>query len=153
LAAAQLCTSLSQAETPGDAAPLLHEAARILDAVGLIVWVWEPQSAELNPVLAHGYSDKVLAQLPRVKRGTDNATAAAFRSAQTCAVKGSELANAALVIPLMAPVGCVGVLATELRHGSEQTGSVVALLTIFAAQLARLFGSTQADKSSNRKLA
>ena len=118
--------------------PLLQEAARILDAIGLIVWVWDPQAAELRPALAYGYSDKVLAQLPTVKRDTDNATAAAFRSAQTCAINGSDHASGALAVPLLTPAGCAGVLAIELQHGSEQTRSVRAVVTIFAAQLAQL---------------
>ena len=101
--------------------PLLQEMARILDAIGLIVWVWDPLAAELMPALAYGYSDKVLAQLPTVKRDTDNATAAAFRSAQTCAINGSDQASGALVVPLLTPAGCAGVLAIELQHGSEQT--------------------------------
>jgi helix-turn-helix protein/GAF domain-containing protein len=140
LAAAQLCTEFGRVENTDDVQPLLHEAARILDALGLIVWVWDPMAAELWPALAYGYSDKVLAQLPTVRRDTDNATAAAFRSAQTCAISGSDHASGALVAPLLTPAGCAGVLAIELPHGSEQTNSVRAVATIFAAQLAQLVG-------------
>ena len=116
LAAAHLCTELGRVDETREAAPLLQEAARILDAVGLIVWVWDPQATELRPALAHGYPAKVLAQLPRVRRDADNATAAAFRSAQTSVVNGSDLASGALVVPLMTPAGCAGVLAIELQH-------------------------------------
>jgi hypothetical protein len=143
LAAAQLCTDLGRVESAGEVQPLLQEAARILDAIGLIVWVWDPQPAELRPALAYGYSDKVLAQLPTVKRDTDNATAAAFRSAQTCAINGSDHASGALAVPLLTPAGCAGVLAIELQHGSEQTKSVRAVATIFAAQLAQLTSAAQ----------
>jgi transcriptional regulator with XRE-family HTH domain len=153
LAAAHLCTELGRVDETREAAPLLQEAARILDAVGLIVWVWHPQATELRPALAHGYSDKVLAQLPRIGRNTDNATAAAFRSAQTCVVNGSDRASGALVVPLMTPVGCVGVLAIELQHGSEQWESVRALVTIFAAQLARLVGAARPAEAADRWLA
>ena len=79
-------------------ASLLPEAARILDAVGLIVWVSDAQATELRPALAHGYSDKLLGQLPAVKRDADNATAAAFRSAQMCVVDGSDGASGALAV-------------------------------------------------------
>ena len=123
--------------------PLLQEAARILDAIGLIVWVWDPQVEELMPALAYGYSDRVLAQLPIIRRDADNATAAAFRSAQTCAINGSDHASGALVVPLLTPAGCAGVLAIELPHGSELTRSVRAVATIFAAQLAPLIGGAQ----------
>jgi hypothetical protein len=123
-----------------DVEPLLEGAAKILNAVGLIVWVWDPHGTALRPALAHGYSDDVLAQLPGVRRDADNATATAFRSAQTRIVNGSDLASGAVVVPLMTPGGCGGVLAVELRHGREQSESVRALAMIFAAQLATLVG-------------
>jgi transcriptional regulator with XRE-family HTH domain len=140
LAAAELCTELGRVDSATELAPLLHEAARILDAVGLIIWVWDPMTAELRAALAHGYSDKVLAQLPTVKRDASNATAAAFRSAQMCAVEGTEGVSGALAVPLMTSMGCMGVLAIELQQTREQAGSVRALATIFAAQLAGWIG-------------
>jgi len=153
LAAAHLCTELARVDQTPAAAPLLQEAARILDAVGLVVWVWDPQAAELTPALAHGYSEKVLAQLPKVRRDADNATAAAFRSGQTCVVNGRNLASGALVVPLMTPAGCAGVLAIELQHDSAQRESVHALATIFAAQLARLVGAVLPVPAVDRRLA
>src|SRR2546428_5689025 len=139
-AAAHLCTALGCVSDTREAGRLPEGPCRILDAVGLIVWVWDPQLTELRPALAHGYADKVLAQLPRVRRDTDNATAAAFRSAQTRIVNGHDLVSGAVVVPLMTPEGCVGVLAVELRHGGEQRESVRALATILAAHLAMLIG-------------
>jgi transcriptional regulator with XRE-family HTH domain len=144
LAVAHLCTEFGRVENANDEQRLLQEAARILDAIGLIVWVWDAAAAELRPVLVHGYSDKVLAQLPAVRRDSDNATAAAFRSAQTCAIIGSDHTSGALVVPLLAPAGCAGVLAIELQHGSEQTRSVRAAATILAALLAQLIRSARA---------
>ncbi len=129
--------------------PLLRRAAGILDAVGLIVWAWDAQGTELVPALAHGYSDNVLAQLPRVPRDADNATAAAFRSTQTCIVNGSETARGAVVVPLMTSEGCVGVFAVELQRGGEQRESVRALATIFAAQLATLVGTPRLSQAVN----
>ena len=140
LAIAQLCTEFGRVENTDQVRPLLQEAARILDAIGLIVWVWDPQGEELRAALAHGYSDKVLAQLPPVRRDADNATAAAFRSAQACAMNGSDHSSGALVVPMLTPAGCAGVLATELPRGGEQTKSVRAVATILAAQLAQLIG-------------
>jgi hypothetical protein len=147
LAAAHLCTELSQVDETRDAAPLLQQAVNILDAVGLIVWLWNPQATELTPALAHGYSDTVLAQLPPVRRDDDNATAAAFRSAQPSVVHGSQRASGALVVPLMTPAGCVGVLAIELKHDGAPRESMRALVTIFAAQLARLVAVAQPIKA------
>jgi transcriptional regulator with XRE-family HTH domain len=153
VAVADLCTQLGRIDETGGATPLLREAARILDAVGLIVWVWHPQATELRPALAQGYSDKVLAQLPGVARDADNATAAAFRSACTCAVNGSDRGRGALVAPLMTPIGCVGVLAIELQHGRERLDSVRALVTIFAAQLARVVAVACPAVEADRRLA
>ena len=139
-AAAHLCTTGRPLDAR-DVAPLLEDAARILDAVGLVVWSWEPRARALEPSATHGYSDAVLAQFPRVRRDSDNAIAAAFRSAETRIVNSDGQATGAVVVPLMAPRGCVGVLALELRDGGEQRESVRALATVMAAQLANLVGS------------
>ncbi len=138
LAVADLCTEFGRVEHAQDVQPLLQKAAGILDAVGLVVWVWDSVASGLRPVLAHGYSDKVLAQLPTLRRDADNATAAAFRSGQVCVIKGRPDASGALVVPLLTPAGCAGVFAIELQHGAEQTPLVAAVVTIFAAQLAQL---------------
>lgn len=153
LAAARLCTALSQVDHRSEMAPLLAEVVRILDAVGLIIWVWDPQAVALRPVLAHGYPESVLAKLPTVKRTSDNATAAAFRSAETCVVEGSDRASGAVVAPLMTPGGCGGVLALEVLNGREQTGAVRALVTIFAAQLARWIRAERQAEVPDRRLA
>ncbi|HWF85578.1 MAG TPA: helix-turn-helix domain-containing protein [Vicinamibacterales bacterium] len=152
-AAADLCTELGRAVHTRDVAPLLENAAKILDAVGVIVWAWDAQATALRPAVAHGYSDKVLAQLPAVRRDAANATAAAFRTAQPCTVAGSERTSSALVAPLITSSGCVGVLAIELPHGREQTALVRAAATIFAALLARWIAAAQLAEISDRRLA
>lgn len=140
-AVAELCTHLGRTATASELAPLLQEAARILDATGLVVWIWDEQSRELHPSLAHGYSDSVLAHLPGLPRDANNATAAAFREAQICLVPGDDAVNGALVLPLMTPAGCVGVLALELQKRSEERECVRAIGAIIAAQLAALIGT------------
>jgi transcriptional regulator with XRE-family HTH domain len=142
-AVAHLCTELGRVQNTNEVQPLLQTAAGILDAIGLVVWVWDGLAEELRPALAHGYSDTVLVQLPTVRPDADNATAAAFRSAQTCAINGSDDASGALAVPLLTPAGCGGVLAIELQHGGEQTTSVRAAATLLAAQLAQLIGSAR----------
>jgi len=146
---AHLCTELCRVLERREVTPLLKHVAEMLDAIGLIVWVWDPQRTALKPALAHGYSDEVLASLPRVRRDTDNATAASFRSAQTHIVNGKDLSSGAVVVPLMTPAGCTGVFAVELRHGGEQRESVRALATIFAAQLATFVGSAPLAEAVN----
>jgi len=140
LAAARLCTELGRVETADQVQPLLREAATLLDAKGLIVWVWDPVPQQLRPVLVHGYSEQVVAQLPGVGRDDDNLTAAAFRSAQTLAVSGTAHTSGALALPLLTPISCAGVLTLELQHGSEEAGTVRAVATFFAAMLAQLVG-------------
>jgi hypothetical protein len=147
VAAAHLCTKLAQADADSDVTLLLKEASRVLDAIGLIVWTWEPETGTLTPSISHGYSDRVLLQLPTVGRDADNATAAAFRSGQVCAVAGADGATSALAVPVMAPSSCVGVLAVELRNGAEQLAPVRAVATMFAAQMARLLEAACAGGS------
>jgi len=140
LAAASVCTALGQAENASQVQALLGDASTILGARGLILWVWDDLAAELKPVLAHGYPESVLAQLGGVGPDADNLTAAAFRSCQGMAVHGSDQASSALAVPLLTPSACAGVLAIELPNGAEQSGSVWAVATFFAAMLSQLFG-------------
>jgi hypothetical protein len=152
-AAAKICLELGQTFELEHAATLLEEAAALLGAVGLIVWLWDPASDSLRPALAHGYSPRAVAQLPRVDRNADNATAAGFRLAQTCVVHGSVAMSGALVIPLLTAFGCAGVLAIELPHGGESRDSVRALATIFAAQLARVVRVPRPSNALERRRA
>lgn len=135
-AVAQLCTELGRVRDSDDVKPLLAEAARLLDAIGLIVWIWDESVERLRPALAHGYSDKVLAHIPALRHNADNATAAAFRTARPCAIAGNTHDSSALVIPLRTYQGCLGVLAIELQRDPEQP--VRAVSTIVAAALAQL---------------
>ena len=140
-ALAHLCTRLGRALEVDEVVPALQDAARVLDAVGLILWMRDPRESALTPVLAYGYSDEVLAHLPRVPSDTDNAIATAFRSVETRVVNGSDVATGALIVPLSASTGCAGVLALEFRHGAEQHECVRAFAIILAAQLSTLFES------------
>jgi hypothetical protein len=140
LAVAELCTKLSQVENSREVQPLLREAVRILNAKGLIVWVWDAAAAVLTPALASGYSRSVLARLPAVRRDSDNPTAAAFRSAEPCAIGGGEHASGALAVPLVTAAGCAGVLAIELQQGGDDTSSACAIAMILGAILAQLIG-------------
>ena len=85
---AHVCTELARVQTTADVPPVLRHMAMALDAIGLVLWMWDPIANELRPTLAHGYSDRVVAQLPRVERDSNNATAAAFRAGETCIVSG-----------------------------------------------------------------
>ena len=145
LAVAQLCTEFGRVEDPGAARRLLQHAAQVLDAAGLIIWIWDGIAEHLRPALVHGYSERVVAQLPAVGPDDDNATAAAFRSAQPCVIGASEHTCSALALPLLTPGGCAGVLAIELPPGRERSRSVRAAATILAAVLAQLAGGTATE--------
>lgn len=151
-AVAWLCTELGRVNTLDDLKVLLEESAGLLGAHGLIVWVWDEAAERLKPALAHGYSDRVLAHLPTLSRESDNATAAAFRSAQTCAIEATEHACGALAVPLLAANGPSGVLAIELERGEEQPETLRAMATIIAALLCRLVdGPSAAEIEAEEK--
>ena len=80
-----------------------------------------------------------------------DATAAAFRAAETRVVSSSDLANGALAVPLMRTGGCAGVFAIELQHHREQNELVRAVATILAAQLATLLEAPRSIEVLNRK--
>jgi transcriptional regulator with XRE-family HTH domain len=140
LAVAKLCTEFGRVEDMTSVQPLLGEAAKLLDAKGLIVWLWDAPAAHLKPALVHGYPDTLVSRLPLVRRDADNPTAAAFRSAETHAFGGDHQACGALVVPLLTAAGCDGVLAIELQRGRVGTPSAVAVATILAAHLAQMPG-------------
>jgi hypothetical protein len=148
-AVASLCTQLAKVLAIRDVAPLLESAASRMDAIGVVVWLWDPQATALRAALAHGYPDDVLAKMPKVRRDTDNATAASFRTAQTRIVNSTDHSSGAVVVPLLTPDGCVGVFAVELRPGGEQQESVRALAAILAAQLATSLGFSPLAEAVN----
>lgn len=148
-AAAELCTRLGRVVHRREVAPILEDAARALDAVGLIVWSADSREGALRPSLSCGYDDSALARMAEVRADADNAIAAAFRSARACVVTGSGAVTGALVVPLISASGCVGVLAIELRHGDEQRESVSVFATIMAAQLVTLVGSVPLAEAVN----
>ena len=135
---ARLCTRFGQAGSAREVQPLLQEVATVLDASGLIVWLWHSTSAVLRPALVHGYSAGVIARLPAVTRDADNPTAAAFRAGQAREIEGGGDNCGALVLPLLLRAKCIGVLAIELQPGTRLTESARAVATILAAAIAQL---------------
>ena len=135
---ARLCTEFGRVVERGAVQKLLQQSADALSAAGLIVWLADDSGEALRPLLVHGYSDKVLAQLPAVTRDADNATAAAFRTARSCEVDATAHTSGALVVPLLTPDGCAGVLAIELQHGVRTSRSLCAVAVLVAAALTQL---------------
>jgi transcriptional regulator with XRE-family HTH domain len=139
-AVAELCTAFGRVQTIPELQGLLEKSAKLLDMRGLIVWVWDAAATELNPALAYGYSDEVLAHVPPLRREANNVTAAAFRSGEPCAIDGTDHTHSALAVPLLTASGCVGVLAMEVPRAGEHNPSRRATATILAAVLAQLIG-------------
>jgi transcriptional regulator with XRE-family HTH domain len=135
---ARLCTEFGRVVERGAVRQLLEESADALSAAGLIVWLADEAGETLRPVLVQGYSDKILAQLPAVTRDADNATATAFRSARSCEVASTAHTSGALVVPLLVPDGCAGVLAIEVHQGVRMTRSLRAVAVLVAAALTQL---------------
>jgi transcriptional regulator with XRE-family HTH domain len=146
---ANVCTELARIERADQMQSWLHKAAGVLDAPGLIVWVWRAAAGALTPALVHGYSEQVIAQLPDVTTDADNVTAAAFRSGVACVEPGTEHVHGALAVPLPTPAGSSGVLAIELRDGAERTDSVLVIASVLAAMLAQLLGETPGARAED----
>ena len=148
---ARLCTELGRVVDPHEVQQLLQDAARILNATGLIVWLSNEVGDGLRPALAHGYSDDVLTHLPTVKRNDDNATAAAFRTGVSCEVEAAAATSGALVVPLLMPEGCAGVLAIELQPGMPTTKPLRAIAVLLAAALMQLVYRSEAAYERTRR--
>ena len=137
---AHLCTRLGCAQEAEEVTAVLEEAALILDLVGVILWAPDALGVVLTPVFTHGYPDEVIAQLTRVTTDADNASSEAFRTRRMCIVSGDEANTGAIVVPMLTPMGCAGVLAVEVGSGAEQREDLRAALTILAAQVSTLMG-------------
>jgi hypothetical protein len=135
-AAARICGELSRLASGAGLAPVLARTARVLDASSLVVWLGAGE--ELFPATAHGYTPRTLARLGPVPRSGDNATAAAWRTAEMQTVPGGPGSNGAIVAPLSGADGCFGVLAAEVRAGREHDDDTRAVTAMIAAQLATI---------------
>jgi hypothetical protein len=138
ISTAQICGELARVADGTELPTLLQRASRVIDASGIIIWVYEPSRQSLRPAMSHGYEAKVIARMGSIHRDSNNGTAAAFRLSEVRTVTGDAGANGALIVPLTTSDGCVGVMSAEMKSGSEKDESSQALATIFAAQLATL---------------
>lgn len=143
-ATAELCADLARVTATTDLAALLARAARILDAGGIVLWVADPTGGELLPSVSHGYQPQALSRLGGIRRDSDNATAAAFRSGRMQVVAGQGGGSGAIIAPLLAVSGCVGVMTVEVKGQGEQDEGVRAAAGIIAAQLATLVSAAPA---------
>jgi hypothetical protein len=135
---ADLCTRIGRASQLSQLELPLAEAVRMLNAVGAVLWTWEPHKAALRARVSYGYAEDVLARFPLVGRDADNAIGVAYRSGHIAVVDGTDGETGAISVPLLGPPGCVGVLALEVRHGDERNEILHAVASIVAAQFVSL---------------
>lgn len=137
-AAAQVCTDLARVKDGDQLREALGRAARVLDASGVIVWLGDSAGKSLKPLLTYGYPEEALRRIPTLPRDADNATAAAWRESALQVVDATDAAPGAIAVPILAPQGCMGVLAAEIGHHREASAYTRAVAQIVAAQLAVL---------------
>jgi hypothetical protein len=146
--AAELCGDLARVLDERDVPVLLERAANVLDASGVILWVADPDTGRLQPMLTHGYGDRLLRRLGTLDVDADNVTSLAFRSMRPQQVSGHNGSSAgALAVPLVTAHGCTGVLAAEVRD-VRLGPDALALARIIAAQFATIIAP--ADPSASR---
>jgi len=155
-ALATLCTGFGRVRQAGDLKGLLEEAAALIHARGVIVWLGSAAGADLRPVFAHGYSEATLAHIPVLPRSADNAAAHAYREGAVQIVRsrpgGSQ---GAIVAPLLTADGCIGALTAEILDGEETREETRALAVILASQLAGVLAAAAeaAGSASDRTAA
>jgi len=135
---ADLCIRIGRASTLAQLELPLADAVRMLNAVGAVLWTWEPHKAALRARVSYGYAEDVLARFPLVGRDGDNAIGVAYRSGHIAVVDGTDGETGAIAVPLLGPQGCVAVLALEVRHGDERNEILHAVASIVAAQFVSL---------------
>jgi hypothetical protein len=144
---ARICTDIGRVGDQEALMRLLSQAAEVLGASGLVLWVGTESGSELRPALAHGYSPDIVSRIPAVPRSANNAAAAAYRSGtlQIVLSQSGSRSKGAIVAPVLSADGCVGVLSAEIRGGGEASATVQSLAAIFAAQLAGVVAATSAS--------
>lgn len=137
-ALAALCTDFARLRDSVELPGLLERAARAMDASGFIVWISDASRTHLKPALAHGYSAQALARIPALPRDGHNPTSQAWRDVAVQIVQTNGTRPGAIVVPMVGPDGCVGVLAAEVVHGRESSAAVTATAEIVGAMLVTL---------------
>ncbi|MGE3840699.1 MAG: hypothetical protein AB7I50_03860 [Vicinamibacterales bacterium] len=137
-ALAALCGDFARLRDSVELPGLLERAARAMDASGFIVWICDASRTHLKPALAHGYSAQALARMPTLPRDGRNPTSQAWRDVTLQVVQTNGMTPGAIVVPMVGPDGCVGVLAAEVVHGRESSAAVAATAEIVGAMLATL---------------
>ncbi len=153
-AATDVVTEFGRVRDLDELTRVLGRAAEVMDASGLMIWMGSATGSDLRPVLAHGYSAKMIERIPPVPRSADNAAAAAYRSGTLQIVLSRPGGSSgAVVAPILGVDGCIGALSAEIRSGGETSDSVQALAAIFAAQLAGVLAAAPVEEIQETRAA
>lgn len=145
--AAAICTDLGRVSQTVELSALLQRAATVLNASGVVVWMASEDRRQLHPAASAGYDERMIARIGPIARDASNVTAGAFRDA-AARKSGAAGTTSALAVPLLTPLGPVGVLSAELRDAAAVDEPRLALATIFAAQLASLLGAMGSESDA-----
>jgi hypothetical protein len=137
---AALCTEFGRVGEAGELSGLLDQSRDILKSSGLIVWLTDSLSSTLRPALSSGYGRDQLSRIGGIPYDAQNATAAAYRRQQSEMIDAAGGGSAAIVVPILSPSGCLGVLTLELKLGVAATDALCSSASIVASQLAGLVG-------------
>ena len=131
---ANLCTDLSRVTDTAGLANLLGRAAELVGASGVTLWLGAGD--QLFAALGHGYSQETLARLGPLRRDAENAVVRAWRTARPETVAEKAPDAGAVIMPMFAPGGCIGVLALEMRLGNSVGRNTLDVAAVIAAQVA-----------------
>ena len=133
-ATANLCTDLSRVTDTAGLANLLGRAAELVGASGVTLWLGAGD--QLFAALGHGYSQETLARLGPLRRDAENAVVRAWRTGRHETVAEKAPDSGAVIMPMFAPGGCIGVLALEMRLGNSVGRNTLDVAAVIAAQVA-----------------
>lgn len=143
--AADLCVDLARLMDSRDLPDLMERAARVLYAKGVVLWMVDPDGAFLQPTIAHGYSDRVLARLGSLQVDADNVTSLAYRTLQPQRMKSAEKGGSgAVAVPLINAGGGIGVLSAEMKSATPDD-QMISVARIVAAQLSSLLAPAKTE--------
>jgi hypothetical protein len=144
---ADVCVDLARLLDGRDLPALVARAAAAIGASGLVLWVIDEDKATLRATLGHGYSERTLQRLGTLAVTADNVTSVACRTLQPQVVPSAKPdASGAIAVPLIGPMGCVGVLSAEVR-GLVAGDAHVAAARLIGAQLSSVINPTAAPVS------
>jgi hypothetical protein len=146
--AASVCTELGRASQSIELTNLLDRAAKVLNASGVVVWMASADGRELYPAASAGYNEDLLARIGPIPRSGNNVTASAVRAGAPRTSSRVGQSAASLAVPLLTPLGAVGVFSAEVKGIASVDETRLAVARIFAAQLASLVGSKTTSTAS-----